>query len=59
MKGDVFVAPGWTKHPPPQTYDEAADKMWQTTGCWRQWINISLPTTHGGRACSAALTLKG
>lgn len=46
---DVFVALSWTKHPPPQTYDEAADKMWQTTECWRQWINIgNFPTTHGG-----------
>src|SRR5207302_9504646 len=32
---DVFVALSWTKHPAPQTYAEAAEKMWQTTECWR------------------------
>ncbi|CKN89669.1 glycoside hydrolase [Mycobacterium tuberculosis] len=47
---DVFVALSWTKHPPPQTYDEAADKMWQTTECWRQWINIGNFPDHPWRA---------
>ena len=40
-EGDnVFVALSWSKHPSPQTYEEAADKMWQTSEAWRQWINI-------------------
>ncbi len=37
---NVFVALSWSKHPSPQTYEEAADKMWQTSEAWRQWINI-------------------
>ncbi|MGH3561445.1 MAG: trehalase-like domain-containing protein, partial [Mycobacterium sp.] len=40
-EGDnVFVALSWSRHPAPQTYEEAADKLWNTTECWRQWINI-------------------
>src|SRR5690349_2509610 len=31
-EGDnVFVALSWSKQPPPQTYKQAADKMWQTS----------------------------
>ena len=58
---DVFVALSWTKHPAPQTYEEAADKMWQTTECWRQWINIGNFPDHPWRAYlqRSALTLKG
>lgn len=43
------------------TYDEAADKMWQTTECWRQWINIGNFPDHPWRAYlqRSALTLKG
>ena len=51
---DVFVALSWTKHPPPQTYQDAADKMWQTTECWRQWINIGNFPDHPWRDISAA-----
>jgi GH15 family glucan-1,4-alpha-glucosidase len=61
-EGDnVFVALSWTKHPAPQTYEEAADKMWQTTECWRQWINIGNFPDHPWRAYlqRSALTLKG
>ena len=33
-EGDnVFVALSWSKHPAPQTYEEAADKMWKTSEC--------------------------
>ena len=40
-EGDnAFVALSWSKHPVPQTYDEATNKMWQTAECWRQWISI-------------------
>ncbi|HYB37686.1 MAG TPA: glycoside hydrolase family 15 protein [Mycobacterium sp.] len=58
---DVFVALSWTKHPAPQTYAEATDKMWQTTECWRQWINIGNFPDHPWRAYlqRSALTLKG
>ena len=58
---DVFVALSWSKHPAPQTYEEAADKMWQTTECWRQWINIGNFPDHPWRAYlqRSALTLKG
>ncbi len=58
---DVFVALSWTKHPAPQTYEEAADRMWQTTECWRQWINIGNFPDHPWRAYlqRSALTLKG
>jgi GH15 family glucan-1,4-alpha-glucosidase len=61
-EGDnVFVALSWTKHPAPQTYAEAADKMWQTTECWRQWINVGNFPDHPWRAYlqRSALTLKG
>ena len=61
-EGDnVFVALSWSKHPAPQTYEEAADKMWQTSECWRQWINIGDFPDHPWRAYlqRSALTLKG
>jgi alpha,alpha-trehalase len=61
-KGDnVFVALSWGKHPAPQTFDEAADKMWQTSEAWRQWINIGDFPDHPWRSFlqRSALTLKG
>ncbi|MBV9088853.1 MAG: glycoside hydrolase family 15 protein [Mycobacteriaceae bacterium] len=61
-EGDnVFVALSWSKHPAPQTYDEAADKMWKTSECWRQWINIGDFPDHPWRSFlqRSALTLKG
>ena len=61
-EGDnVFVALSWSKHPAPQTYDEAADKMWKTSESWRQWINIGDFPDHPWRAFlqRSALTLKG
>ena len=61
-EGDnVFVALSWSKNPSPQTYDEAADKMWTTSECWRQWINIGDFPDHPWRAYlqRSALTLKG
>ncbi len=61
-EGDnVFVALSWSKHPSPQTYEEAADKMWQTSEAWRQWINIGHFPDHPWRAYlqRSALTLKG
>ena len=61
-EGDnVFVALSWSKHPVPQTYDEAADRMWQTSECWRQWINVGDFPDHPWRSYlqRSALTLKG
>jgi alpha,alpha-trehalase len=61
-EGDnVFVALSWARYPAPQTYDEAADKMWQTTEYWRQWINIGDFPDHPWRSFiqRSALTVKG
>lgn len=61
-EGDnAFVALSWSKHPAPQTYEQAADKMWQTSEAWRQWINIGHFPDHPWRAYlqRSALTLKG
>ncbi len=61
-EGDnAFVALSWSKHPAPQTYEEATDKMWQTSEAWRQWINIGHFPDHPWRAYlqRSALTLKG
>ncbi|WP_100481869.1 glycoside hydrolase family 15 protein [Mycobacteroides abscessus] len=61
-EGDnVFVALSWSKHPVPQTYAEAADKMWKTAEAWRQWINIGEFPDHPWRSYlqSSALVLKG
>ena len=58
---EVFVALSWSRYPPPQTYKEAADKMWNTTEFWRQWINIGDFPDHPWRSFiqRSALTLKG
>jgi GH15 family glucan-1,4-alpha-glucosidase len=58
---DQFVALSWSRYPPPQTYDEAAAKMWNTTEYWRQWINIGHFPDHPWRSYiqRSALTLKG
>ena len=61
-EGDnAFVALSWSKHPAPQNFEEAADKMWNTAECWRQWINIGDFPDHPWRAYlqRSALTLKG
>ena len=61
-EGDnVFVALSWSKHPAPQTYEEATEKMWQTSEAWRQWINVGHFPDHPWRAYlqRSALTLKG
>lgn len=61
-EGDnVFVALSWSSLEPPRTFDEAADKMWQTAECWRQWITIGRFPDHPWRGFlqRSALTLKG
>ncbi|MDT5068823.1 MAG: alpha,alpha-trehalase [Mycobacterium sp.] len=58
---DVFVALSFSSNAAPQTYAEAADKMWTTSECWRQWINVGNFPDHPWRAYlqRSALTLKG
>jgi GH15 family glucan-1,4-alpha-glucosidase len=58
---NVFVALSWSRYPAPQNYGEAAEKMWNTTEYWRQWINIGNFPDHPWRAYiqRSALTLKG
>jgi GH15 family glucan-1,4-alpha-glucosidase len=58
---DVFVALSWSRYPPPETYSDAAGKMWNTTEYWRQWINIGDFPDHRWRSYiqRSALTLKG
>ncbi|MEU6828988.1 glycoside hydrolase family 15 protein [Nocardia beijingensis] len=61
-EGDqVFVALTWSELPAPRTFDEAAEKMWQTTECWRQWITLGKFPDHPWRNYlqRSALTLKG
>ncbi|MEC3915282.1 glycoside hydrolase family 15 protein [Nocardia sp. CDC160] len=61
-EGDqVFVALSWSDLPPPRTFAEAADKMWQTTEYWRQWITQGRFPDHPWRGFlqRSALTLKG
>ncbi|MDL9935529.1 glycoside hydrolase family 15 protein [Gordonia sp. ABSL1-1] len=56
-----FVALSWSSQPAPQTFDEASKKMWATSECWRQWINVGKFPDHPWRSHlqRSALTLKG
>jgi len=58
---NVFVALSWSKNPPPNTFEEATEKMWQTSEAWRQWINVGQFPDHPWRVYlqRSALTLKG
>ncbi|MBF6331630.1 glycoside hydrolase family 15 protein [Nocardia transvalensis] len=58
---EAFVALSWSALPPPRTFDEAAQKLWQTTECWRQWITLGKFPDHPWRGYlqRSALTLKG
>ena len=61
-EGDhVFVALSWSELPAPRTFTEAADKMWKTAECWRQWISIGEFPDHPWRGYlqQSALALKG
>jgi GH15 family glucan-1,4-alpha-glucosidase len=61
-EGDsVFVALSWSQLPAPRTFAEAAEKMWATTECWRQWITTGKFPDHPWRGYlqRSALTLKG
>ncbi len=61
-EGDnVFVALSWSAHAPPRTWEDAAERMWQTAEYWRQWINQGEFPDHPwqGHLQRSALTLKG
>jgi len=61
-EGDnVFVALSWSEHAPPLTWEDAAERMWQTAEYWRQWINQGEFPDHPWQSYlqRSALTLKG
>ena len=62
VEGDnVFVALSWSEHAPPRTWEDAAERMWQTAEYWRQWINQGEFPDHPWQSYlqRSALTLKG
>ncbi len=62
VEGDEhFVALSWGSLEPPRTYADAAEKMWQTTEFWRNWITQGEFPDHPWRdkLQRSALTLKG
>jgi alpha,alpha-trehalase len=56
-----FVALSWSDHEAPQTYADAADRMWRTQEYWREWMNHGEFPDHPWRIHlqRSALTLKG
>ncbi len=58
---DRFVALSWSDHEAPQSYEEAADRMWRTQEYWREWLNHGEFPDHPWRTYlqRSALTLKG
>jgi GH15 family glucan-1,4-alpha-glucosidase len=56
-----FVALSWSPHEAPQTYQDAADRMWRTQEYWREWMNHGEFPDHPWRIHlqRSALTLKG
>ena len=58
---DRFVALSWSDHEAPQTYEEAADRMWRTQEYWREWLNHGEFPDHPWRTYlqRSALTLRG
>ena len=56
-----FVAFSWSDHEAPQTYQDAADRMWRTQEYWREWMNHGEFPDHPWRIHlqRSALTLKG
>ncbi|WP_254207348.1 glycoside hydrolase family 15 protein [Nocardia alni] len=62
QEGDsVYIALSWSELPAPRTFAEAAEKMWATSECWRQWITLGKFPDHPWRGYlqRSALTLKG
>jgi len=61
-EGDVaFVALGWSKHPLPTSYEEAAQWLGRTARFWQEWLKHGTFPDHPWRAHlqRSALTLKG
>ena len=61
-EGDqAFVALSWASMTPARTWAEAAQKQWQTTEYWRQWITVGAFPDHPWREDlqRSALALKG
>jgi GH15 family glucan-1,4-alpha-glucosidase len=58
---DVFVALSWSDHEPPRVWEDASQRMWQTSEYWRQWINEGEFPDHPWQSYlqRSALTLKG
>ena len=56
-----FVALSWSEHEAPQTFQDAADRMWRTQEYWRGWMNRGEFPDHPWRIYlqRSALTLKG
>ena len=61
MGDSAFVALTWSDHPPPGSFDEAADRMWRTGEFWRDWLGHGEFPDHPWRwyLQRSALTLKG
>jgi GH15 family glucan-1,4-alpha-glucosidase len=61
-EGDVaFVALGWSKHPLPSSYEEAAAWLARTARFWQEWLKHGTFPDHPWRSYlqRSALTLKG
>jgi GH15 family glucan-1,4-alpha-glucosidase len=56
-----FVALSWSDHDAPESYQDAADRMWRTQDYWREWLNHGEFPDHPWRVHlqRSALTLKG
>jgi len=56
-----FVALSWSDREAPQTFQDAADRMWRTQEYWRGWMNRGEFPDHPWRIYlqRSALTLKG
>src|SRR3954468_8688796 len=61
-EGDqVFAALAWSEHAPPETFDEAFDRIAGTSEFWREWLGGGRFPDHPWREHlqRSALTLKG
>lgn len=61
-QGDTrFVALSWSEHEPPQTCDEARDRLTWTVHHWQHWLDRGRFPDHPWRShlMRSALTLKG
>jgi alpha,alpha-trehalase len=56
-----FIALSWSDHEAPESYEDAADRMWRTQEYWREWLNHGEFPDHPWRVHlqRSALTLKG